>query len=171
MPYMLNRPEDKSRKFLIRFRGAAMIPRLNQMAPCRVELSLEAIGQILESLYRHPLRLEVKYVDPSKREWDINYSNYMKILPVNVPVEPVIGETPMFTPVEESTPIDNHLTTSDNSDMYVTNDPSITEDVVEVEDEDTSSDDDTITPNQPTNNQQSNNQKQSHKQHPKHRRK
>lgn len=72
-------------KFTIRFRGSAMIPRLNQMAPCRLELTFDAITQILESLYRRPMFLEVYYIDNHDREWEITYSNYMKILPLSVP--------------------------------------------------------------------------------------
>lgn len=81
MPYDLHKPADNSPKYLIRFRGGAMIPRINQMAPCRVELTCNAIETILESLYRRPLLLEVFYVDTNGREWEINFTNYKKILP------------------------------------------------------------------------------------------
>lgn len=81
MPYKSNRQLSEERKYLIRFRGSAIIPRLNQMAPCRLELTIDTIGSILESLYRRPLRMEVMYVDKSGKEWELKYSNYRKILP------------------------------------------------------------------------------------------
>lgn len=81
MPYKSNRQLSEERKYLIRFRGSAIIPRLNQMAPCRLELTMDTIGSILESLYRRPLRMEVMYVDKFGKEWELKYNNYRKILP------------------------------------------------------------------------------------------
>lgn len=67
--------------YKIRFRGGAMIPRIAQMAPCRLDLTYKVIESILESLYRRPLLLEVYYVDVNGKEWPINYGNYKKVLP------------------------------------------------------------------------------------------
>lgn len=100
-------------KYPIRFRGTAMIPKLNQFAPCRVELNITAIESILETLYRRPMFLEMYYVDPSDREWELTYSNFRKILPTtNSTPTPTPTEThvennnpsPNITTYEESTP-------------------------------------------------------------------
>lgn len=154
MPYSLKKTEDNSPKYTIRFRGAAMIPKLNQMAPCRVELSLSAISQILESLYRRPMRLEVKYIDKNKREWEINYSNYMKILPVNQNAEKKnnsdtdVVVTPVVEPVNNiieptytSNVTDQTVSSDVNDDIESTlNDIDDTDSVEDEFDEDTSED-------------------------------
>ena len=88
MPYNINSPADNSPKYQIHIRGTAMIPRLNQMAPCRVNLSYNMIETLLESLHRHPLRVEVMYVDASGKEWALTYANFRKILPKPVPQTP-----------------------------------------------------------------------------------
>lgn len=98
MPYKLNAANDNTTpKYAIRFRGAALIPYINQMAPCRMNLTMDTIKGILESLYRRPMRLEVKYVDANQKEWEINYTNYRKILPAGGSVPPL--------PQEQAAPI------------------------------------------------------------------
>ena len=147
MPYSLIKENPNEPRYPIRFRGAAMIPRINQMAPCRVELTMRAITEVMESLYRHPLRLEVFYVDPNKREWEINFMNYKKILP-SAPVKKI--EEPQVEIVEEYNPfptkeekvqvepteshvIDEPIDTDDRTDDGL--ESSSTEDDVSMEDQ------------------------------------
>lgn len=103
MPYNLNASKNNDMpKYTIRFRGAALIPYINQMAPCRMNLTMDTIKGILESLYRRPMRLEVKYVDPNQKEWEINYTNYRKILPAS-------GGVSSMQTHQEFTPIPSHM--------------------------------------------------------------
>lgn len=85
MPYQVNQNDASDPKYDIRVRGTAMIPRLNQMAPLRTKLTLTAIEQILESLYRRPVRIEVKYIDRAGKEWELTYANFRKIILSDVP--------------------------------------------------------------------------------------
>lgn len=143
MPYSLIKENPNEPRYPIRFRGAAMIPRINQMAPCRVELTMRAITEVMESLYRHPLRLEVFYVDPNKREWEINFMNYKKILPsspVKKAEEPkveIVEEYNPFPVNEEKVhvePAENHVidNTIDTDDGF---DSSSVEDDASIEDQ------------------------------------
>lgn len=111
MPYDPKKQDTGGMKYPVRFRGCAMIPRINQMAPCRMELTLPMIETILESLHTRPRILEVYYVDANGKEWEINYGNFKKIIPTakNRKPEPVHTMTP------EEIPQANHSSTPDVS--------------------------------------------------------
>lgn len=124
-----------TKKFPIRFRGSAMIPKLNQFSPCRVDLSFDAIESILETLYRRPMFLEVYYVDKSGHEWEINYTNFRKILPLNEPT------TPPTPPVKEKN-IDTSEYDMITTEEEILTETTSTEEVSSDEDDDTTYEDD-----------------------------